>query len=96
MKWASGEGSIAWILCSADLSRGPLSIRVSQVMLVVKNPPANAGYVRDVGSIPELGRFPEEGNGNPLQYSYLENTMYRGAWRATLHGVRESDTTEAS
>ena len=63
---------------------------------MVKNPPANAGYVRDVGSIPELGRFPEEGNGNPLQYSYLENTMYRGAWQATLHGVRESDTTEAS
>ena len=59
---------------------------------MVKNPPANAGYVRDVGSIPELGRSPEEGNGNPLQYSYLENAMDRGAWWATLHRVTESQT----
>ena len=59
---------------------------------MVKNPPANAGYVRDVGSIPEVGRSPEEGNGNPLQYSYLENAMDRGAWWATLHRVTESQT----
>ena len=51
---------------------------------VVKNSPGNAG---DAGSIPELGRFPGEGNGNPLQYSGLENPMDRGAWRATVHGV---------
>ena len=46
---------------------------------VVKNPPANAGAARDAGSIPELGRSPGEGNGNPLQYSCLENSIDRGA-----------------
>ena len=51
----------------------------SQVVLVVKNPPANAGDVRDVGSIPGWGRSPGEGHGNPLQYSCLENPMDRGA-----------------
>ena len=51
---------------------------------VVKNPPANAG---DVGSIPGSGRLPGEGNGNPLQYSCLENPMDEGAWWATVHGV---------
>ena len=50
---------------------------------VVKNLPANAG---DSGSIPGSERFPGEGNGNPLQYSFLENPMDRGAWRATVHG----------
>ena len=49
-----------------------------------KNPPANAG---DTGLIPGLGRFPGEGNGNPLQYSYMGNPMDRGAWEATVHGV---------
>ena len=51
---------------------------------VVKNLPADAG---DVGSVPGLGRPPGGGNGNPLQYSCLENSMDRGAWRATVHGV---------
>jgi len=51
----------------------------SQVALVVKNLPAKAGDIRDVGSIPGLGRFPGEGLGNPLQYSCLENPMDRGA-----------------
>jgi len=49
------------------------------VVLVVKNPPANAGDLREVGLIPELGRCPGEGNGNPLQYSCLENPMDREA-----------------
>ena len=51
----------------------------------------NAG---DLGSIPGLGRSPGEGNGNPPQYSCLENPMDGGAWRATVHGVIESDRTE--
>jgi len=50
---------------------------------VVKNPPANAGDIRDVSSILGSGRSPGGGHGNPLQYSYLENPMDRGAWRAT-------------
>ena len=54
---------------------------------VLKNPPANAG---NVGSIPELGRSPGEGNGNPLQYSCLGNPMDRGAGWATVHGVIKS------
>ena len=55
--------------------------------LVIKNPPANAGDIRDVGSLPGLERSPGEGNGHPLQYSCLENFMDRGAWPATVHGV---------
>ena len=59
---------------------------------VVKNLPADARDKRDVGSIPESGRSPGDGNGDPLQYSCLENSMGRGAWRATVHGVAESQT----
>ena len=55
----------------------------------------SACHVGDLGLIPESGRFPGEGNGNPLQYSYLENPMDRGAWRAIVHGVtKELDKTE--
>ena len=60
--------------------------------LVVKNPPANAGDVRDMGSIPRLGRSPGGGHGNPLQYSCLENPMETGAWQAVVHGVAKSWT----
>ena len=67
-----------------------LDVQASQVALVVKNPPANAGDVRDVGSIPGSGRSPGEGYGSPLQYSCLENPMDGGAWWATAHGVAES------
>ena len=54
---------------------------------VVKNPPTNG---RDVGSVPGLGRSTGEGNGNPLQCSCLGNSMDRGAWQATVHGVTKS------
>ena len=64
----------------------------SQAALVVKNSPANAGDIRQVGSIPGSGWSPGGGNGNPLQYSCLENPMDRGAWRATVHGVTQSQT----
>jgi len=57
-------------------------------MLVINNLPANTGDIRDASSIPGSGRYPGEGNGNPLQYSCLENPMDRGAWWATVHGVK--------
>ena len=57
---------------------------------MVKNLPANAGDIRDEGSIPGLGRSPGGGNGNSLQYSCLENPMDRGAWQATIHGLAKS------
>ena len=60
------------------------------MVLVVKNPPANGGDIRDVGSIPRLGRSPGGGHGNPLRYSCLENPMSREAWWATVHGVAKS------
>ena len=56
--------------------------------LVVKNPPANTGDIRDAGSIPEPGRSPGEGHDNPLQYSCLENPMDREAWWATVCGLK--------
>ena len=61
---------------------------------MVKNSPANAGDISYAGLIPGSGRSPGEGNGNPLQYSCLENPMDRGAWRATVHWVSKSRTTE--
>ena len=57
---------------------------------VVKNLPANAGDIRDAGSIPGSGRSPGGGNGNPHQYSCLENPMDRGTWQDTIHGVAKS------
>ena len=75
---------------------------------MVKNPPANAGDIRDPVLTPGLGRSPGEGNGNPFQYSYFHtpvfllpyssmgNPMDGRAWQHTVHGVTESDTTERS
>ena len=61
---------------------------------MVKNLPANPGDVRDVDSIPELGRSPGGGHGNPLQYSCLENPTDRGAWQASPWDHKDLDTTE--
>ena len=62
---------------------------------MVKNMPASARDTRDMGSIPGSEKSPGEGNGNPLQYSCLENPMDRGVWWATVHGVtKESNMTE--
>ena len=87
-----------WPTCY-QLSRKELCLRVSKSLIdmrffpsvsVVKNSPANAGDKRDAGSILGLGRTPGGGNGNPLQYSCLENPVDRGAWWATVHRVAKS------
>ena len=69
-----------------------MSSEASQVALVLKNPPAHAGDVRDMDSIPGSGRSPGGSHGNPLQYSCLENPVDRGAWWAIVHSVSNSQT----
>ena len=69
-----------------------IRFRVSEGVLVVKNPPANAGDIRDVGLIPESGRSPGRGHGNLLQFSSLENPMDTGAWWAPAHRVTNGRT----
>ena len=64
--------------------------RASLVAQTVKNPPANSEDARDTGLIPGLGRSPGGGNGNPLQYSCLEDPMDKGAWWTTVHGIAKS------
>ena len=61
---------------------------------MAQNAPVSAGHARGVGLIPGSGSSPRGGSGNPLHYSCLENSMGRGAWRATVHRVAESDMTE--
>ena len=94
---ATHSSILAWRVHGSQrvgLSDFQREARASQVALVVKNPPANAGDIGDEGSIPAWGRSPGEGNGNPLQYSCLGNPLDRGAWWATVHGAaKESDTT---
>ena len=75
---------------SANLVQRSLEMGTSQVVLAVKDPLANTGDVRASGSAPGSGRFPGVGNGNPLQYSCLENSMDNGAWWAIVHGVTKS------
>ena len=59
---------------------------------MVKNAPDSSGYTRDTSSIPGSAKSPGEENGNPLQYSCLENSRDRGAWQATVHGILKSQT----
>ena len=66
----------------------------SQVVLEVKNLPVNEGDIRDMDLIPGSGRPPGRGNGNPLQYSCLENSWTEDPWQVTVHRVAELDTTE--
>ena len=78
--------------CRIQLHTDTGVLWASQVALVVKNLPANAGDIRDMGSIPGLGRSPGGGHSNSLQYSYLENPMDRDAWQASVHRVTQSQT----
>ena len=89
------EGLISFFMKYKLKSTPPLPW-ASQVVLVVKNSPADVGVAGDEGLIPGLGRSPGGGHGNPLLYSCLENPMDRGAGWAAVHGVVESDTTEAT
>ena len=88
---SAGERTLG--LTSEKLKKDPVTwVRMctrwaSQAALVVKTPPASAGDVRDVGSIPGSGRSPGEGHGHAIQYSSLENLTDRGAWWATIHRV---------
>ena len=75
---------------SPEIAGGSFTTGASLEAQLVKNPPANAGNVGDVGLIPGLGRSPGEGNGSPLQYSCLKNPVDGGAWRNTVRGVTES------
>ena len=97
IQWISHLRLLYFILCKFYLHLKELSLYILYKVnciyssiwgftggLVVKNPPANAG---DMSSVPGSGRSSEEGNGIPLLYSYLENSMDRGAWRAMVHGV---------
>ena len=86
------ENQIDALYTHEFLNKGTLNVEGFLCGTVVKNPPINAAYARDVSSIPGSGRCPGVGNGNPLQYSCLENSRDRGTWQATVHGVTKSRT----
>ena len=89
LMWLSSSSSIRYL--KSFVTNVP-HWGASQVVLAVKNPPASAGDIRDMGLIPGSGRSPGEGHGNPLQCSCLENPMDRGAWRAAVHRVTKNRT----
>ena len=84
--------SIARCIQSVRINRRPCPIGGVPGGTVIMNPPANAGHTRQAVSIPELGRFPGKGHGNPLQYSCLENPMDRGICWGTVHRVIKHQT----
>ena len=88
--WATVHGVAKSRTQLSDLTNW--RIWASRVALVVQNPCANAGDARDLGLIPGSGRSPGEGNGNPLQYYCLENSMDRGPWRAVVYRDTTGDT----
>ena len=90
--WVTGEAQhlCCIIIFKISLYLPYCSFEASQVVLVVKNLPANAGDVRNVGSLPGLGRSSGGRHDSPLQYSCLENPMNRGAWWTIVHGVAMS------
>ena len=75
------------VLVRIEFGHNYAVLQASLGALLIKNMPASAGDTRDMGSTPGLGKSSGEGNGNPRQYSYLENPMDRGAWSATVHGT---------
>ena len=87
----SGQGTKIYMPLSAT-KKNKKDVALAQVVLVVKNLPANAGGITDVGLSPGLGRSPGRGHGNPLQYSCLENPIDRGVWWAAVHRVKKSQT----
>ena len=84
------------LLCPWNSPGKNIGVGCHFLLQVVKNTLANAGDLRDAGSIPGSGRSPGGEYGNPLQYSCLENSMDRAIWRTTVHMVAESDTTEVT
>ena len=86
-----GDSTLLYNLCACSIAQSCLTLCFPGDT-VMKNLPANAGVVRDVGLIPGLGRFPGGGNGNLLQCSYLENCMDREAWWATVDRMARSRT----
>ena len=92
--WSSSQGSIWAFTQTTQVSQPPQETtdKEAQVVLVVKNLLANAGDTGDVDSIPGWGKSRGVGNDNLLQYSCLENSMDRGAWQVTVHGVAKSWT----
>ena len=97
-QWISNQegGGEYFILHLLSVFQNLNHLKIYKVVLVVNNVPTNSRDTRDVGLIPGSGRSPGGGNGNPLQYSCLENSMDRGAWQASLYEIAESAMTEVT
>ena len=91
-RWDEPPSEGPWLCTGKNLRAIHYKVQASQVAQLVKNTLANARDARGIGSIPGLGGSTGMGNGNPLQYSCLENTMDRGAWWAAVHGISKRRT----